>query len=162
MQVNARREGTRPFHHRRIEMRVRYRDSIDATESFDHRHSRVIKRADAVPQDIAVFRAHEQRALPDGECRRRADADDTLFVFVERVGVALLECVKRGPRLPSRRNVLSLFFTNQTMSWRLLPLGMLRATGGANVEKAISPDSFGSGALDQGTHELSYKHAAGY
>src|SRR5215470_9695599 len=115
-------------------MRMRDRDSIDAAESLDQRHSRVVKRGNAAPQDIAVVRAHEQRALPNGECRRRADADNALFVFVERVGVALPECLKRGPRLTSRGNILPLLFADHAMSGRAVALGVLRATGGANVE----------------------------
>ena len=134
MQVNARGERTGPFHHRRIEMRMRDRDGIDATESFDHRHGRVIKRGDAIPQDIAVFRACEQRALANGECRNRTDADNAFFVFAECIGMALPQRVKRGPRLPSRGNILPLFFTDHAMNWWLLALGMLRAAGGANVE----------------------------
>jgi hypothetical protein len=33
----------RPFHHRRVEMWVRYCDGIDATEAFNHCHRRVIE-----------------------------------------------------------------------------------------------------------------------
>ena len=57
-----------------------------------------------------------------------------LFVFVERVGVALSERVKRGPRLSSRRDVLPLILTDHAVSGRLLALGMLRAAGSADVE----------------------------
>ena len=89
MQVNARRERARPFHHRRIEMRMRDRDSIDATKSFDHRYGCIVESGDAVPQNIAVFRAQEQRALPNGECRRRANADDGFIVFTECIRVVL-------------------------------------------------------------------------
>src|SRR5262249_29715138 len=134
MQMNACREGTRPFHHGRIEMRMRDRDCIDAAESFNQCDSGVIERGDAIPQDIAVVGVYEQRALPNGKCRRRADADNALFVFVKGIGMAVPECVKRGPRLSSRGDVLPLFFTDQALSGRLRTLGMLRATGGANVE----------------------------
>jgi len=72
--MNARRERMRPFHDRRVEMWVRYRDGIDATEAFDHRHGRVVKDSDAVPEDIALVRAHEQRALTDSECGRWKEA----------------------------------------------------------------------------------------
>ncbi len=102
--------------------------------SFDHRHGRITNHSDAVPKDIAVFRANEQHALANGECRNRTDADNAFFVFAECIGMALPQGVKRGPRLPSRGNILPLFFTDHATSWRLLALGVLRAAGGANVE----------------------------
>ena len=60
--VEWRRERTRPFHPSSCKNGVRDSNGIDAAETFDHRHSRVIERSDAIPQDIAVVRAHEQRA----------------------------------------------------------------------------------------------------
>ena len=48
-------------------MRMRDRDRLDAAEALDHGHGRGIERGDAIPQHIAAGRAHQQRALADGE-----------------------------------------------------------------------------------------------
>ena len=52
-------EDARPLVHRRIEVRVRDRDRLQAPEAFDHAHGRRIERGDAIPQDVAALRAHE-------------------------------------------------------------------------------------------------------
>ena len=79
---------------------------------------RGVERGDAVPQDIAAFGAHQQRALADGESRR-ADTDDAGVVFVEAVHVALRERRKRGPALPARRDILPLFLADHALRGRL-------------------------------------------
>src|SRR5215831_19814844 len=112
MQVYARCERPRPFHHGRVKMRMRDRDSVYPAEPFDHRSGRVIERGDAVPEDIAVFRADQKRALPNGKGRGCADADDSVFVFAERIGMTLLERFERGPCLAARRYILPFLLAN--------------------------------------------------
>src|SRR5262249_40655240 len=132
--VNARQKRTRPFHHRRVEMWVRDGNGIDAAEGFNHRHRRVVERGDAIPKDVAVVSAHEQRALADSERGRRADANNALLVFAEGVGVGLLQRLKCGPSLPARRDVLALLLADAAMSRYLSALGILRAARGADEE----------------------------
>ena len=81
--------------------------------------------------------AHKQRALTNSECGRRADADDALLIFAERVGVGLPERLKRGPGLPARRDVLALLLTDDAMNRCLCALRVLRATCGADWDLAV-------------------------
>src|SRR5579864_2687382 len=135
MQVNWCGERMGPFHHGRVEMRVGNGDGIDAAETLDHRHSRVVERSNAIPQNIAVVRAHEQRPLADCECGRGTDADDAPLVFPERVGVGLSQSLKRGPGLAARGHVLALLLADDAMNGRLRALRVLRATCGADRER---------------------------
>lgn len=134
-------------------MRMRDGDGIDAAETFDQRHRRVVERGDAIPQNIAVRRAQEERMLTDGECRRRADADDVLVVLAKAVAVALPQRRKRGPGLPTRRHVLPLFVTDDAMSGRAFALRILRAAGGADearhrFDSSAGLEQAGDRALD--------------
>ena len=125
-------EGLRPFVHCRVEMRVRDRDRLQAAKALDHAHGRRIERGDAVPQNVAAFRAHEQCALADGKAG--ADSDQSGVVFMEAVHVALRQGLKRGPGLSARRHVLPLLFANGAFGGRLRALRILRAARGADVE----------------------------
>jgi hypothetical protein len=135
VQVNTRREGSRPLHHRRVKMRVRDRDGVDSPEPFDHRYGRIIKRADTIPQNISIRSTHQQRTLTDGECRHRSNADNAVLVFAESIGVALLKSLKRRPSLTARRYVLAFFFANHATNRRLRAFRILRAARGTNVKE---------------------------
>src|ERR1700730_3207594 len=91
-----------PFHHGRVEMRVGDGDGIDAAETFDHRHSRVVERRNAIPQYVAVVRAHEQHPLADCECWRGTDTDDAPLVFSERIGALPRKLCNEGTPARSR------------------------------------------------------------
>ena len=125
-------EGFRPFVHRRVEMRMRDRDRFQAPESLDETDRRRIECRNAVPENIAPFRSHQDRALPDG--KTGADADDAGIVFVERVHVALLQRGQRRPGLAARRHVLPLLLADRALGGRLRAFRILRAAGGADVE----------------------------
>src|SRR6201999_1044089 len=101
-------EGVRPLNHRRVKMRMRDADRLEAAEGLDRRDRRSIQERDAVPQDVAVRRAHQDRALAKGEGRLRADADDARLVFAHAVHVAACEFLKRRPALPAWRDILPL------------------------------------------------------
>jgi hypothetical protein len=90
---------------------------------------------DAVPQDITALGVHQQRALADGEGRCRADAEDSVFVFAERVGMALLKRLECRPRLPPRRYILPFLLADNAVAWGLIAFGMLGAAGCANVKR---------------------------
>src|SRR5256885_9418861 len=66
-------EGPAPFHHARIEMRVRDADRGEPAETPDQRHGRGVQHCDRVPQHVAVRRAHEECSLSNGEMRLGAD-----------------------------------------------------------------------------------------
>lgn len=89
------------------------------------------------PENIAAFRAHQQRPLTDGEAR--ADADQTGVVFVEAIHVALRQGLERRPGLSARRHVLSFLFANGAFGGRLRALRILCATRGADVERHVCP-----------------------
>jgi hypothetical protein len=68
-------------------MRMGNGDRLEAAEPVDERDGRSVEQRDAVPQNIAVRRADEERALADGKLRLGADADQprlVLAVGVER------------------------------------------------------------------------------
>jgi hypothetical protein len=81
-----------------------------------------------------VLGAHKQRALTNSECGRRADADNALLIFAERVGVGLSQRFNRGPGLPARRDVLALLLAHDAMGGHVRALGVLRAACGADEE----------------------------
>src|SRR5207342_2879704 len=133
MEMDRAAESLRPFIHRRVEMRVRDRDRFQAPEALDETHCRGIERRNAVPEQVAALRLHQQRALPDGETS--ADTDDAGIVFVERVHVALLKRRQRRPGLAARRHVLPLLLADWALGGRLRAFRILRAAGGADEER---------------------------
>ena len=53
MQMDRRVEGMRPFHHRRIIMRMGNGDADEAAEAFDDGDGGLVEQRDAVPQHVA-------------------------------------------------------------------------------------------------------------
>src|SRR5215470_3315194 len=125
-------EGPRPFVHRRIKVRMRDRDRLQATKTLDHTDRRCIERSNAIPQNIAAFRAHEQCALADGKAG--ADSDQTGVVFMEAIHVVLRQGLKRGPGLSAWRHVLALLLANGAFAGRLRTVRILGTACGADVE----------------------------
>src|ERR1700736_1752854 len=62
-------EGATPLHADAIEMRVRHRDAMEAAPCADGGDALVIDESDAVPEEVAVGRLDEQRALADTDWR---------------------------------------------------------------------------------------------
>ena len=91
----------------------------------------VVEEGDAVPQDVAVFVRDEQRALADGEVRRRADAGEV--VLGPDVVVAVLGQLREGrPLLPTGRDVLPRVGADGALGRRFRGLRELGAAGGAD------------------------------
>src|SRR5262245_19983851 len=125
-------KGLRPFMHRRINMRMRNLDRHQTSEVLAETHCRVVERCNAVPQQVAPVRLHQNCALSDGETC--TDAYDAFILFVERVHMALLQPRQRRPGLPARRDVLSLLLADDALGGWLRAFRKLRAAGGADVE----------------------------
>src|SRR5262245_62301782 len=125
-------KGLRPFIHRRIKMRMRNRDRLQTAEALDETHGRVVERCNAVPQQVAPFRLHQNCALSDGETC--TDAYDAFVVFVERVHMALLKPGQRRPGLPAGRDVLPLLLADDALGGWLRAFRKLRAAGGTDVK----------------------------
>src|SRR5215472_8451863 len=58
-------ERAAPFHHRRVEVRMRDSDSLQATEAVNQGNGRRIQHRNAVPQNISIGCANNQRTLAD-------------------------------------------------------------------------------------------------
>src|SRR5438874_365252 len=70
-------ESLAPLDHRAVEVRMREGDGGDSPASADRGYRVVVDVSDAVPENVAARRSHEQRALPDAERRGDADSDES-------------------------------------------------------------------------------------
>src|SRR6267378_7686558 len=96
-------------------MRMRERDARDAAHRPDRIDAVGVDVAEAVPEQVARGRSHEQRTLADPDGGLRADADEA------RLELAQLDCVTSGrelvegrPRLAALPHVLALVFADRT------------------------------------------------
>lgn len=80
-------ERSAPINKRRVEVRMRNGDGAQSAKSVDQGDRRVVDQGDAIPEDVPFRRTQEQCALPDGEFRSRADADETWLVLAKSVVV---------------------------------------------------------------------------
>ena len=78
-----------PFHHGRVVVRVGQRDARQPAQRPDQRDRRRIQQGDAVPEDIARRRPHQQRPLVDPD---RRDAADQQVGLQHPPGIAVLPC----------------------------------------------------------------------
>ncbi len=122
-------ERTAPFHHGGVIMRVRDCDSGEPAERLDDRDRRGIDEGDAVPQYVAGGRAHEQRALADGEFGNRPDADQAGLMLLIAVEMPAPEALERGPPLAAGRNELPLVLADRAARRRLVRRRELAAAG---------------------------------
>src|SRR6516225_646712 len=74
-------ERAAPFHHCRVEVRMRDSDSLQATEPVDQGSGRRVQHRNAVPQDISIGCANNQRTLADRKLRLCANADYSRLVL---------------------------------------------------------------------------------
>src|SRR5215471_9156008 len=100
-------ERAAPFHHCRVEVRMRDSDSLQATEPVDQGSGRRVQHRNAVPQDISIGCGNNQRTLADRKLWLCANADYS-------------------------RNVLPLFFANYALPRRDTARRVLGAAGSAN------------------------------
>ena len=74
-------ECAAPFHHRGIEVRMRDGDCLQAAKTIDQGNGRRVKHRNAVPQDISIGCANNERALADRKGRLRPNADHSRLVL---------------------------------------------------------------------------------
>src|SRR5579872_3548050 len=128
-------ERAAPLDLRRVEVRMRDRDRLDAAETPDEGDRRRIERRDAIPQHVAALRAHQKRALADGEMRFAGKAENVRGMLDERIAVRFLQRLERRPGLPARRNVLPLLFADVALRRRGYSFRILHAASGADEER---------------------------
>jgi hypothetical protein len=82
MQVNRDApERAAPFHHCRVEVRMRDSDSLQATEPVDQGNGRRVQHRNAVPQDISIGCGNNQRTLADRKLWLCTNADYSRLVL---------------------------------------------------------------------------------
>src|SRR5262249_45683314 len=74
-------ERAAPFHHCRVEVRMRDSDSLQATEPVDQGNGRQVQHRNAVPQDISIGCANNQRTLADRKLWLCSNADYSSLVL---------------------------------------------------------------------------------
>src|SRR5271166_1708593 len=97
-----------PLRHRGVEMRMRYRDGGNSTARVDAVDDVGIDERDTVPQDIAVRRCHQQRALTDREMRGHLHRRDAEVVRRPLDGVTTPQLVEGQPSLAVPAYVLAI------------------------------------------------------
>src|SRR5438046_2802982 len=113
-------------------MRVRDGDGPHATELANGSNGGVVEQRDAVPQQVATGRSHQQGALADGEARLRADAGQP-EVLADLVDVVTLQLIQRAPLLARPADVLALVFADVAARRRRAGWSELHAAGHADV-----------------------------
>jgi len=133
-------------------MRMGDRDGGDAAETAHDLDRGVIDERDAVPEDVAAWRAQQQRALTDGKLRHRADADQAGLVLPVAVEMPAREGIERGPLLPAGRHELTLVLADRTARRRFIRRCELAAAGLAEEGRhgVVQPVSLTSCPLSRG------------
>src|SRR4029079_1036731 len=108
-------ECATPLDRRAVEVRVRHRNPGEPARGAERPHRRVIDVPDAIPEEVAVRRLHEERPLADPDGRRDADAEEPRLLLAHLDAMpARRELLQRGPRLPAAAHVLALVFADGT------------------------------------------------
>src|SRR4051794_10113145 len=108
-------------------MRMRDGDRRETAQRLDHLDDGLVEQRQTVPEHVSAARAHEKRALADGEVRLDADADETRLFLLDRVAVREPQTLEGGPLLTGGLDVLALVVADGTCGRRLLALGELGA-----------------------------------
>ena len=93
----------------------------------------LVHQAGAVPQDAAVRCPQKEGSLAEGEPRLDADSGEAGSLGRHPIAVAGAELVQSGPRLPAPSDVLALVIADDAVVRWGGALGVLGATGGADV-----------------------------
>src|SRR5215831_6821955 len=125
-------EGAAPLDQRRIKVGMRDSDRPQAAEAVNEGDCGSVDERDAVPQYVAVRRAHEQRALTDGKRRLRADTDQARFVLTEGIEMGHSEPVQCRPGLSGWRLELTLILAHLALRRRSGARCMLHPAGRAD------------------------------
>src|SRR5213593_819008 len=130
-------ERAAPLDHHSVEMWMRERDARDAPDCADRLDARSVDVAEAIPQEIAAGRTHEQRALADADRGLRSDAGQPRFQLAQLDAVTLRrELVECRPRLAALAHVLTLVLADRTALGRGRAGRLLHAAGQADVRGA--------------------------
>src|SRR3979490_3533170 len=109
-------------------MRMRERDARDAAEPADRPDAVGVDVAEAVPEEIARGRSHEQRTLADPDGRLRTGAGQARLQLAQLDAVTTgREVLQRRPRLAALAHVLALVFADRP-ALRRRRAGHLRVT----------------------------------
>src|SRR3546814_2430781 len=106
-------ERATPFDHARVVVRMRDRNRADAAGFAHACHGVVIDQRDAVPQQVAARRTHQQRALADREAWLGADAEQAFGLRFDAVAMRVAQRFERGPLLPAAADVLALVLADR-------------------------------------------------
>src|SRR5438128_3702919 len=117
-----------PFGHRRVEMRMRNGDGVDAPARVHFRDRFVVQQRNAIPEEISAGRLQEQCALTDGKFRFGADPEKLRRFVFEAVMMIYRQLFERRPLLTSVTNELPLIFADGAGGRRLFSLIKLCST----------------------------------
>ena len=96
-------------------------DGAEAAETLHDLDGRAVDECDAVPEDVAVGSAKQDRALSDGKLRLGADPDQAGLVLAKTVEMPVREPLQRGPSLAAGRNELTLILADRADPGAALP-----------------------------------------
>src|SRR5205807_9173778 len=74
-------ECTAPLHHACVVVRMRNRDGRQSAESLHNLNSAGVNQAEAVPENPAMLRLHQQYPLRDGKIRFGVNSPELLALF---------------------------------------------------------------------------------
>ena len=121
-----------PFNDRGVVVRMRNRDSRNASESLNGRNAAIIGQAQAIPEHVALAGAEVKRALADGELRLGHQADQLGSFDIQPISMTALQIFQSGPFLPLPADVLPLVLADGTTRWGQQRLGVLDSASGAD------------------------------
>src|SRR3546814_14939334 len=101
-------------------------------------HGVVIDQRDAVPQQVAARRTHQQRALADREAWLGADAEPAFGLRFDAVAMRVAQRFERGPLLPAAADVLAIVLADRATVRLARTVRELRAAGGAATKSAVT------------------------
>ena len=108
-----------------VEVWVGHTDRVDATQLGDPVSRGVIEKRYAVPENVAVRRAHEQRPLTDPECWLEANADQVRFLGAQLGGAIVGQVRGGGPLLAVPADGLAFVLADRAVSGRRVGVGVL-------------------------------------
>src|SRR3546814_17274172 len=111
---------------------MRERNRADLAGFAHACHGVVIDQRDAVPQQVAARRTHQQRALADREAWLGADAEQAFGLRFDAVAMRVAQRFERGPLLPAAADVLALVLADRTTVRLARAIDKLGPAGGAD------------------------------
>ncbi|VTM86077.1 Uncharacterised protein [Raoultella ornithinolytica] len=112
MQIDWRVKGGRPILHGGVVMRMGNRDGINTAKRSYQRHRGGIEIGNAIPQNIALRRSEQKRALVNSEPGNGFKAKQGVVMLLPGVGMMADEILEGYPRLSADRDILAFIVTN--------------------------------------------------